>query len=183
MAENNFKWYVLRTISGKEGKVKEYIEGALVTSSLFREYITQVLIPVEKVVALKNGKRVVKERVKLPGYVLVECNLTDECYPLLRNVPNVLGFLSGSKASTKPEPVSQSEVNRIVGTMEDNTQDIMMDELFIEGEKVKVITGAFNGFNGVVSEVFADKRKLKVVVTIFDRQTPLELGFNDVEKE
>ena len=83
MAESNFKWYVLRAISGKENKVKEYIESALVTSSLFQEYVSQVLIPTEKVVALRNGKRTIKERNLLPGYVLVECNLTDEClYPL-----------------------------------------------------------------------------------------------------
>ena len=79
MAESNYKWYVLRAISGKENKVKEYIEGALVTSTIFKEYVSQVLVPTEKVYAVRNGKRVVKERNKLPGYVLVECNLTDEC--------------------------------------------------------------------------------------------------------
>ena len=110
------KWYVLRSISGKENKVKEYIEGALVTSTLFKEYVSQVLIPTEKVVSLRGGKRVIKERNLLPGYVLVECNLTDECYPLLRNIPNVLGFLSDGKASTKPAPVPQSEINKIMGT-------------------------------------------------------------------
>ena len=89
MAENNYKWYVLRAISGKENKVKEYIESALVTSTLFKEYVSQVLIPTEKVYTTRAGKRVAKERNMLPGYVLVECNLTDECYPLLRNIPNV----------------------------------------------------------------------------------------------
>ena len=101
MAENNYKWYVLKAISGKENKVKEYIEGALVTSTLFKEYVSQVLIPTEKIVALRGNKRVVKERNMLPGYVLVECNLTDECYPLLRNIPNVLGFVTDSKSSVK----------------------------------------------------------------------------------
>ena len=183
MAENNFKWYVLRAISGKENKVKEYIESALVTSSLFREYVSQVLIPTEKVVALRNGKRTIKERNLLPGYVLVECNLTDECYPLLRNIPNVLGFLSDGKASTKPAPVPQADINKIVGSVEDAAANLTLEETYVVGEKVKVTNGAFNGFNGVVSEVMPDKHKLKVVVTIFDRQTPLELGFNDVEKE
>lgn len=183
MAENKTRWYVLRAISGKENKVKEYIEGALVTSSLFKEYVTQVLIPTEKVVTLKNGKRVVKEKNLLPGYVLVECNLTDECYPLLRNIPNVLGFLSNGKASVKPEPVSQSEINRIMGTMAENEQEIQFEEVFVEGEKVKVTDGPFSGFNGVVSEVSSIRHKLKVVVTIFDRQTPLELGYNQVAKE
>jgi len=183
MIENNLKWYVVRAISGKENKVKEYIESALVTSSLFREYVSQVLIPTEKVVTLKNGKRTIKERNLLPGYVLVECNLTDECYPLLRNIPNVLGFLSDSKSSTKPAPVPQSEINKIVGNVEVEEEELLNEELFMAGEKIKVTDGPFNGFNGVISEVMQDKRKLKVVVTIFDRQTPLELGFNQVAKE
>lgn len=183
MAENNFKWYVLRAISGKENKVKEYIEGALVTSSLFKEYVSQALIPTEKVVTLRNGKRAIKERNLLPGYVLVECNLTDECYPLLRNIPNVLGFLNESKSSNKPAPVPQSEINKIVGNGEQADDAVLLEENFIVGEKVKVTDGPFNGFNGIVQEVMQDKRKLKVVVTIFDRQTPLELGYNQVDKE
>ena len=183
MIENNLKWYVLRAISGKENKVKEYIEGALVTSSLFREYVSQVLIPTEKVVTLRNGKRTIKERNLLPGYVLVECNLTDECYPLLRNIPNVLGFLSESKNTTKPAPVPQSEINKIVGNVEVEEEELLLEDAYMVGEKIKVTDGPFNGFNGVISEVMQDKHKLKVVVTIFDRQTPLELGFNQVEKE
>ena len=183
MAENNYKWYVLKAISGKENKVKEYIEGALVTSTLFKEYVSQVLIPTEKVVALRGNKRVVKERNLLPGYVLVECNLTDECYPLLRNIPNVLGFVTDSKSSMKAKPVSQEEVNRLVGTVDDASVDAMMDETFLVGERVKVTDGPFNGFEGVINEVAQDKRKLKVVVTIFDRQTPLELGYEQVAKE
>ena len=183
MAESNYKWYVLRAISGKENKVKEYIEGALVTSTLFKEYVSQVLIPTEKVVALRGNNRVIKERNLLPGYVLVECNLTDECYPLLRNIPNVLGFVTDSKSSMKAKPVSQEEVNRLVGAVDDSNVDAMMDETFLVGERVKVTDGPFNGFEGVVNEVAQDKRKLKVVVTIFDRQTPLELGYDQVAKE
>lgn len=183
MAETKFQWYVLRAISGKENKVKEYIEGALVTSSLFKEYVSQVLIPTEKVVTLRNGKKTLKEKNLLPGYVLVECNLTDDCYPLLRNIPNVLGFLSDNKNSSKPAPVPQSEINRIIGTMEESETEFQLEETYLVGEKVKVTDGPFNGFNGVVSEVIADKHKLKVVVTIFDRQTPLELGYNQVSKE
>lgn len=183
MAEANYQWYVLRAISGKENKVKEYIEGALVTSSLFKEYVSQVLIPTEKVVTLRNGKKTLKEKNLLPGYVLVECNLTDDCYPLLRNIPNVLGFLSDKKNSSKPAPVPQSEINRIIGTMEESETEFQLEETYVVGEKVKVTDGPFNGFNGVISEVSADKHKLKVVVTIFDRQTPLELGYNQVSKE
>ena len=183
MAENNYKWYVLRAISGKENKVKEYIEGALVTSTLFKEYVSQVLIPTEKVVALRGNKRVIKERNMLPGYVLVECNLTDECYPLLRNIPNVLGFVTDSKSSMKAKPVSQEEINRLGGALDDTSVEAIMDETFLVGERVKVTDGPFNGFEGVINEVAQDKRKLKVVVTIFDRQTPLELGYDQVAKE
>ena len=183
MAENKKQWYVMRVISGKEGKVAEYINSALITSSLFQEYVSQVLVPTEKVVTLKNGKRTEKDRNLLPGYVLVECYLCDESFPLLRNIPNVLGFLSGGKTTVKPEPVSQEEVNKLVGIASESEARAASEITFLVGESVKVVDGPFNGFKGTIQEVRQDKHKLKVVVTIFDRQTPLELGFNQVEKE
>ena len=176
MAENKKQWYVLRAISGKENKVEEYINNALVSSSLFREYVSQVLIPREKVVTLKNGKRVEKEKN-------LECYLCDESFPLLRNIPNVLGFLSGGKTTVKPEPVSQAEVNKLVGLASESEVRAASEIEFLVGESVKVVDGPFNGFKGTIQEVAEDKHKLKVVVTIFDRQTPLELGYNQVEKE
>jgi len=181
MAEKNFKWYVLKSISGKEQKVKEYIETACKTADL-DQYVSQVLIPTEKVVSLRNGKRVTKDRVLLPGYVLVECNLTDECYPRLRNVPNVLGFLSTTR-DQKPSPVRQDEINKLFGTDEPVVEETTVEENFMAGEKIKVADGPFAGFNGVIEEVVSEKKKLKVIVTIFDRQTPLELSFNQVVKE
>jgi len=183
MAEHVKQWYVLRAISGKENKVEEYINNALVSSSLFREYVSQVLVPKEKVVTLKNGKRTEKERNLLPGYLLVECYLCDESFPLLRNIPNVLGFLSGGKTTVKPKPVSQAEVNKLVGLASESEVRAASAVTFLVGESVKVTDGPFSGFKGVVQEVSQEKNKLKVVVTIFDRQTPLELGFNQVEKE
>ena len=183
MADSNFKWYALRAISGKENKVKEYIDGALVTSSLFREYVSQVLIPTEKVMVLRNGKRTVKERNMLPGYVLVECNLCDESYPMIRNIPNVLGFVSDGKTKSKAQVVSQAEINRLVGKASEDEQNLQLDDIFIAGEKVKVVDGPFNGFNGIILDVMQDKHKLKVEVTIFDRTTPLELGYHQVENE
>ena len=183
MAENKKQWYVLHAISGKENKVEEYINNALVSSSLFREYVSQVLVPKEKVVTLKNGKRTEKERNLLPGYLLVECYLCDESFPLLRNIPHVMGFLSGGKTSAKPEPVSQEEVNKLVGIASESETRAASEITFLVGESVKVVDGPFNGFKGTVQEVSQDKHKLKVVVTIFDRQTPLELGYNQVEKE
>ena len=184
MAESNYKWYVLRAISGKENKVKEEIEKALVSSSIFKEYVSQVLIPTEKVIVQKaNNKRAIKERNKLPGYVLVECILNDESYPLLRNIPNVLGFLSEGRNTKTAVPVTQDEINRMIGSAEDVDLTLQMEETFEVDEKVKVVDGPFSGFNGVVREVLQDKHKLKVSVTIFDRETPLELSFGQVEKE
>jgi len=183
MAENKRQWYVMRVVSGKEGKVEEYINSALITSSLFQEYVTQVLVPKEKIVAVKNGKRTEKEKNLLPGYVLVECTLCDESFPMLRNIPHVMGFLSGGKTSAKPEPVSQAEVNKLVGLASESEQRAASEITFLVGESVKVVDGPFNGFKGTIQEVAADKHKLKVVVTIFDRQTPVELGYNQVEKE
>ena len=130
MAEKNFQWYVLKAISGKESKVKEYIETAMRTAG-WDEFVQQVLIPTEKVVQLRNGKRVVKERNFLPGYVLVEANLVDECYPRLRNVPNVLGFLSDGR-SVVPTPVRQSEINRILGTAEEATIELLRYRIWSE---------------------------------------------------
>lgn len=181
MADNEYKWYVLKAISGKEAKVKEYIEAACKTTEL-GQYVSQVLIPTEKVVQLRGGKRVIKERTYLPGYVLVEANLVDECYPRLRNVPNVLGFLSDGK-SVVPTPVRQSEVNRILGNIDEQAENAVLEIPFMVGETVKVTDGPFNGFNGEVDEILNDKRKLKVIVTVFGRKTPLELGFNQVDKE
>ncbi|MCR4665542.1 MAG: transcription termination/antitermination protein NusG [Paludibacteraceae bacterium] len=184
MAENVYKWYVLRVISGKENKVREYIEGALQTSSLFKEYVSQVLVPMEKVVTTdRNGKRAIKERNKLPGYVLVECNLTSESQYLLRNIPNVLGYLSDGRNDNKPAPVSQAEINRMVGEVDETELNLLLDETYVVGEKVKVVEGPFKGFSGVVQEVMQEKHKMRVVVTIFDRQTPLELSFSQVDRE
>ena len=183
MAENKKQWYVLRAISGKENKVEEYINNSLVSSSLFSEYVSHVLIPREKIVTLKNGKRTEKERNLLPGYLLVECYLCDESFPLLRNIPNVLGFLSGGKTTVKPKPVSQAEVNKLVGLANESEVRAASAVTFLVGESVNVVDGPFSGFKGTVQEVSQEKHKLKVVVTIFDRQTPMELGFNQVEKE
>ncbi len=177
----NFKWYVLRAISGKENKVKEYVDIEISNSDL-GHYVTQVLIPTEKVVQIRNGKKTTKERSYLPGYVLIEANLTGEIQHRLRNIPNVLGFL-GEKDNT-PTPIRQSEVNRILGTV-DELQESGEEMLtpYYEGETVKVINGPFSGFSGSIEEVNNEKKKLKVMVLIFGRKTPVELSFTQVEKE
>ncbi len=186
MAEQQtFKWYVLKAISGKEGKVKEYIEAACKASPDYAQYVSQVLIPTEKVVQLRNGKRVIKERTYLPGYVLVEAIVTDASYPLLRNVPNVLGFLSDNKKTAMPTPVRQEEINYMIGKRDgdEDVATVVPEVEFLVGETVKVVDGPFSGFNGEIDEVSREKGKLKVLVTVFGQKTPLELGFNQVVKE
>ena len=181
MAQTGMKWYVLRAVSGKEAKVKEYLEALMKNNPTLAANVGQVLLPTEKYAQLRSGKRVVKERLFLPGYVLVEANLQGEIASTLRFIPNVLGFLGGMD---NPTPVRQSEINRILGTADEIT--IKAEEMEIPytvDEAVKVIDGPFSGFSGIIEEVNTDKHSLKVAVKIFGRKTPLELSFNQVEKE
>lgn len=181
MAESNKKWYVLRAISGKEAKVKEYIEADVKLHEDFAECVSQVLIPTEKVVQVRNGKRVVREKSYLPGYVLVEAELKGDIAFRLRNTPNVLGFLGGTE---EPTPIRQAEVNRILGTV-DELQEIPEENVleFMLGETVKVNSGPFSGFNGTIEEINTEKKRLKVMVKIFGRSTPVDLGYMQVDKE
>ena len=180
MAENNKKWYVLRAVSGKEAKVKEYIETDIKLRGL-TDKVSQVLIPTEKVVQVRNGKRIVKEKPYLSGYVLVEAELVGDIAFTLRNTPNVLGFLGGME---EPTPIRQAEINRILGTVDElqETSDESLLE-FSVGEVVKVNAGPFSGFSGVIEEVNAGRKTLKVMVKIFGRSTPVDLGYMQVDKE
>jgi len=181
MAETGMKWYVLRAVSGKEAKVKEYLEALMKHNDVLASNVGQVLLPTEKYAQLRNGKRVVKEKLFLPGYVLVEANLQGEVAHTLRFMPNVLGFLGGLD---NPTPVRQADINRILGTAEEaviRTEEIAVP--YVVDEAVKVTDGPFSGFSGVIEEVNAEKHSLKVAVKIFGRKTPLELSFNQVEKE
>jgi transcriptional antiterminator NusG len=182
MNQNEKKWYVLRAIGGKEKKVKEYIESEISHHNL-QDFITQVLIPTEKIYQIRNGKKVSKERSYLPGYVLIEAILVGEVPHILRNVPNVIGFL-GEERGGIPVPMRQSEVNRILGKVDELSEtDEELNVPFFVGEAVKVVDGPFNSFSGVIEEVNNEKKKLKVIVKIFGRKTPLELSFMQVEKE
>ena len=181
MAETGKKWYVLNAVSGKEAKVKEYLEALMKNDKTLADHVGQILLPTEKYAQLRNGKRVVKEKLFLPGYVLVEAQLDNEITHTLRYIPNVLGFLGGMD---NPSPVRQADINRIMGTAEETA--IRTEELNVPyslDEAVKVTDGPFSGFSGVIEEVNAEKRKLKVMVKIFGRKTPLELSFTQVEKE
>ena len=180
MEQQEKKWYVVRAISGKEKKAKEYIEREMAKRGWSNDVPT-VLIPTEQVVAIRNGKKVIKERNFFPGYVIIEADLRDEIIPVIQNLPNVLDFLREREG--KPIPMRQAEVNRILGKMDENVDGSEMMDRFIVGENVKVIDGPFNSFVGVVEEVNEDKKKLKVTVKIFGRKTPLELSFSQVEKD
>ena len=180
MADTGNKWYVLKAVSGKEAKVKEYIEAEMKHNDLLAANVSQVLIPVEKHATVRNGKRVVKDKVALPGYVFVEAKLKGDVAHTLRFCPNVLGFLGGLD---DPTPVPQSDINRMLGNAEETELAMDTNVPFVLDETVKVVDGPFSGFNGVVEEINAEKRKLKVMVKIFGRKTPLELSFMQVEKE
>lgn len=184
MAETEMKWYVMRAISGKEGKVKEYVEAMIHQGGELSKHVSQILIPTEKVVTVRNGKRVVKEKNRFSGYVFVLTDLVGETQPTLRNVPNVLGFLSDTKTNTKPMPLRPIEVNQMLGTIDEIAEipeDIIIP--YEVGESVKVNEGPFSGFDAVIEEVNNEKKKLTVMVKIFGRKTPLELGFMQVEKQ
>ena len=180
MGEQVKKWYVVRAISGNEKKVKIYLESEINRLHL-QDYIAQVLIPTEKVYLVRNGKKVSKERSYLPGYVLIEAVLTGEIPHIIRNIPGVLGFL-GSK--DEPVPLRQAEVNRILGKVDElSEQGAEFSIPYIVGETVTVIDGPFNSFSGIIEEINEEKKKLKVMVKIFGRKTPLELSFTQVAKE
>jgi len=176
------KWYVVRAISGQEKKVKQYIEVEIMRLKL-NDYVSQVLIPTEKVIQIRNGKKTTKERSFYPGYVLIEANLAGEVPHVIRNVTGVIGFLGETKGGN-PVPMRISEVNRILGKVDELVEsEGTMTTRYTVGESVKVINGPFNGFNGVIEEVMEDKKKIKVTVKIFGRKTPVELNFGEVELE
>jgi len=180
MTEIEKKWYVLRAVSGKENKVKQFLEIEMEKTDLGK-YVSQVLIPTEKTFVMRGGKKIVQERAYLPGYILIEAALVGEVMHQLRNINYVAGFLPNTQ---NPQPLSQTEVNRILGTMDElDEQSVEMDVLYYVGEHVKVTNGPFTDFSGVIEEVNAEKKKLKVMVKIFGRKTPLELNYTQVEKE
>lgn len=173
------KWYVLRAIGGKEKKAKEYLDNEIQRLGL-TDLVGEAVVPVEKVYQQRNGKKVVKERIMYAGYVFVEAALVGEVPHVLRNIPNIINFLGDNN----PVPMRASEAARMIGVADSSVDDSAeLDISFLVGETVKVTDGPFNGFSGVVEEVNEEKKKLSVMVKIFGRKTPLELGFLQVEKE
>ena len=175
------KWYVVRSVSGQENKIKSYIESEVSRLNL-ENFIEQVLVPTEKVIQIRNGKKVNKERVYFPGYIMIQANLAGEIPHIIRAINGVIGFLGEVKGG-EPVPLRQNEVNRMLGKVDElAVQDESVYIPFIIGETVKVIDGPFNGFNGNVEKINEEKRKLEVMVKIFGRKTPLELSYMQVEK-
>ncbi len=181
MGEIKRKWFVVRAISGKEKKVKEYIDAEISRLKL-QDFVSQVLIPTEKVYQIRNGKKISKERNYFPGYILIEADLSGEVAHIIKNINGVIGFL-GAKTG-EPIPLRIAEVNRILGKVDELAETSeQLTNAFKVGEEVKVIDGPFNSFKGIIEEVNEEKKKLKVMVKIFGRKTPLELSFLQVEKE
>ncbi|MDR2204695.1 MAG: transcription termination/antitermination protein NusG [Flavobacteriaceae bacterium] len=178
---SDLKWYVLKSISGQENKVKGYIENEMKRLG-FESRVTQVVIPMEKVIQMKNGKKIVREKPHYPGYLMVEADLGGEIAHTIKNLPSVISFLSLTKGGD-PVPMRKAEVDRMLGKADELSefaQDIAIP--YIIGETVKVIDGPFNGFNGTVEKILEDKKKLEVSVLIFGRKTPMELSYMQVEK-
>ena len=182
---SEFKWYVVRAISGREKKVKSYLEQEITRNGI-DQLVPQVLIPSEKVYEMRNGKKRVRERNFFPGYILIQADLSNgETQHIITNTPDVIGFLGegSTSASKDPVPLRQNEVNRILGRVDEMA---LIDENisipFVVGETVKVINGPFNSFNAEIEGIDEQKKKLKLMVKIFGRKTPLELNFMQVEK-
>jgi transcription termination/antitermination protein NusG len=174
------RWYVLRTFSGHEKKVKEYIENEVERRD-FEDLIGEILIPTETVFEMRAGKKRTREKTFFPGYILVEAHLDSYLKDIITGLPSVIGFLT---TGDEPTPLRPDEVNRILGRVEETAAAGEQPEMpFKTGDAVKVVDGPFNNFSGFVEEVYPDKMKVRVMVSIFGRKTPLELDYLQVEHE
>lgn len=173
------RWYVVRTYSGHESKVKVYLESEVARLG-FEERISAVMIPSEKVVEVKDGKKKHKVKNFFPGYVLVEAELDKETSHVILEAPSVLGFVPDKN---NPAPLHPDEVRRLLGKMQERQETELVEVPYRVGDPVKVVDGPFNNFNGFVQEVSPEKMKVKVMVSIFGRKTPVELDFSQVEME
>lgn len=175
----DFKWYVVRVISGREVKIKDHIIAEIENNGL-NDYVKQIIVPVEKVVQLRKGKKITKDKNFYPGYVIIEAALVTEVQHTIKSVTGVFDFLGTRDEAV---PLRPAEVNRILGKIE-AASDIgeQVEVPYLVGEPVKIVDGPFSGFNGIIEEINEDKKKLKVVVKIFGRRTPVELNYMQVEK-
>ena len=175
------KWYVVRAVSGQEAKIKDYIASEINRLG-YASYLEDILVPTEKVVQIRNGKKINKEKVYYPGYIMIKADLSGEIPHVIKSVTNVIGFLGETKGG-EPIPLRTTEVNRLLGKVDElelSKEHVAIP--FTVGESIKVVDGPFNGFNGTIEKVNEEKRKLEVMVKIFGRKTPLELSYMQVEK-
>ena len=175
----SFRWYVVQAYSGYEAKVKGMLEERIVREGLESKF-GEVLVPTEEIVEMRAGQQRRSERKFFPGYVLVEMEMDDETWHLVKNTPRVMGFIGGT--ADRPAPISESEANEILQRVEDSTDKPKHKVLFEPGEVIRVNDGPFSDFNGVVEKVDYDKNRVRVSVLIFGRSTPVDLEFSQVEK-
>ncbi|MCW3011176.1 MAG: nusG [Solirubrobacterales bacterium] len=173
-----FRWYVVNTYSGHENKVKQNIEHR-VTSLGQKRHLRQIVVPTETVTEIKDGQKESKEKRTMPGYVLVNMELNEESWSLVKNTPGVTGFVG---ASNEPVPLTQPEVDRLLHRADATATKAPTRAQFTIGESVKVVSGPLSDFSGEISEINQDAAKLKVLVSIFGRETPVEVGFDQVKK-
>ena len=175
------KWYVVRAVSGQENKIRDHMDSEINRLG-FKDFVEDILVPTQKVVQIRKGKKINKEKVYFPGYIMIKANLTGEIPHIIKALPNVIGFLGETKGGD-PIPLRTAEVNRMLGKVDElSTESESVSIPFDIGENIKVIDGPFNGFNGTIEKVNQEKRKLEVMVKIFGRKTPLELSYMQVEK-
>jgi len=178
--DNVPKWYVLRTFSGHEKKVKQYLERESELRGV-ADKLSEIMIPTETVFEMRQGKKRTREKTFFPGYILVQAILDKELQHFISNVPSVVGFLT---TGDEPTPLRPDEMNRILGKVDEAREMGEQPEIpFKAGDAIKVVDGPFNNFTGFVEEVYPDKMKVKVMVSIFGRKTPLELDYLQVEHE
>ncbi len=186
MSDSTYNWYVVRCFSGHEKKVKEYLQREITLEGL-EDKIREILIPTETVVEIRSGKKRTREKNFFPGYMLVETIYDESVNDVISNAPSVIGFLKNDKNEKRPTPLKEAEVNRILGRVSHNREVAATGGLveipFKVGDLVKVIDGPFKDFDGSVEEVYPDKLKLRVLVSIFGRKTPVEVDVNQVEPE
>ncbi len=185
MENQQRNWYVVRCFSGHEKKVKEYLQREIGLQG-FEEKITEILIPSETVIEIRSGKKRTREKNFFPGYIIIEAIYDDSVNNLVSNAPSVIGFLKNDKDSNRPTPLKKEEVNRILGRAskaQEAGAASLVEIPFKKGDLVKVIDGPFKDFDGTVEEVYPDKLKLRVLVSIFGRRTPVEVDVNQVDPD
>jgi transcription termination/antitermination protein NusG len=174
------KWYVVRTFSGHENKVKQFLEAELEENEQLKAKILEILVPTEKVFEVKDGKKKSKTKNFFPGYILIHAELDNQVKEFVSNTQSVMGFLG---SPNNPNPLQPEEVKRIVGRLNQDENTERMETIFRNGDLVKIVDGPFNNFSGTVEEINEEKMKIKVMVSIFGRKTPVELDFVQAELE